>query len=159
MRQTTTVESFKSDFKYLSNQLRGLAEPYKLSCLLSGLHEDVRFMVSMFNPRILHIAFGLAKMQEENVATLKKMTRYGPGTSRPNRLPTGPTTTDSRAMVPVQRLIQVWMKERKERGLCYNHDDKWASSHKCKQATFFFWTVMIPWSLLNTKSKPELISQ
>ncbi|KAL6316337.1 hypothetical protein AAG906_017972 [Vitis piasezkii] len=66
LKQTSTVEDYKSQFEALSNQLRGLAESYKLSCFLSGLREDIRFMVRMLNPSNLHIAFGLAKMQEEN---------------------------------------------------------------------------------------------
>lgn len=72
LRQITTVGSYKSDFEYLSNQLRCLVEPYKLSCFLSKLREDIQFMVRMFNPPTLHIAFGLAKMQEENIVALKK---------------------------------------------------------------------------------------
>ena len=34
-------------------------------------------MVRMLNPSNLHIAFGLAKMQEENVATLKRIAKLG----------------------------------------------------------------------------------
>jgi hypothetical protein len=62
--QTTTVEAYKSQFEILSNQLKGLVEPYKLSCFLSGLREDIRFMVRMLNPSNLTMAFGMAKMQE-----------------------------------------------------------------------------------------------
>lgn len=71
LHHTSTVEHYKRHFELLSNQLRGLTEPYKLSCFLSGLHEDIRFMVRMLNPPNLHVAFGLAKMQEENVGALK----------------------------------------------------------------------------------------
>jgi hypothetical protein len=64
LRQTTTMEIYKSQFEILSNQLKWLGEPYKLSCLLSGLREDIRFMVRMLNPSNLTMAFGMAKMQE-----------------------------------------------------------------------------------------------
>lgn len=42
LKQTSTVEAYKSEFEVISNQLRGLAEPYKLSCLISGLREEIR---------------------------------------------------------------------------------------------------------------------
>ena len=45
LKQTTTVEEYKSQFEALSNQLRGLAESYKLGCFLSGLREEIKFMV------------------------------------------------------------------------------------------------------------------
>lgn len=45
LKQTSIVEDYKGQFEALSNQLRGLAKSYKLSCFLSGLWEDFRFMV------------------------------------------------------------------------------------------------------------------
>ena len=135
LKQTSTVEDYKSQFEALSNQLRGLAESYKLSCFLSGLREDIRFMVRMLNPSNLHIAFGLAKMQEENVAALRITAKLG---SVPTRLAIGPPSPpEKRAIVPVQRLSPSQMKERRDKGLCYNCDDKWAPGHKCKSARLF----------------------
>ncbi|RVW59679.1 Transposon Tf2-8 polyprotein [Vitis vinifera] len=135
LKQTSTVENYKSQFEALSNQLRGLAESYKLSCFLSGLREDIRFMVRMLNPSNLHIAFGLAKMQEENVAALRRTAKLG---SVPTRLAIGPPSPpEKRAIVPVQRLSPSQMKERRDKGLCYNCDDKWAPGHKCKSARLF----------------------
>ncbi|RVX03831.1 Transposon Tf2-8 polyprotein [Vitis vinifera] len=135
LKQTSTVEDYKSQFEALSNQLRGLAESYKLSCFLSGLREDIRFMVCMLNPSNLHIAFGLAKMQEENVAALRRTAKLG---SVPTRLAIGPPSPpEKRVIVPVQRLSPSQMKERRDKGLCYNCDDKWAPGHKCKSARLF----------------------
>lgn len=81
LHQKSIVESYKSEFEYLLNQLWGLVEPYKLSCFLSKLREDICFMICMLNPPNLHVAFGLAKIQEENVVALKKMARIGPSPS------------------------------------------------------------------------------
>lgn len=46
------VEEYKSSFEGLSNRLRGLSEGYKLNCFLSGLKDDIRLPVRMFNPKI-----------------------------------------------------------------------------------------------------------
>lgn len=75
--QMSMVEAYKSQFEYLSNQLCRLAEPYKLIYFLSGLRENIHFMVRMLNPQNLHVAFGLAKMQEENVGHSKKWCALG----------------------------------------------------------------------------------
>lgn len=100
LKQTSTVEEYKSQFEALSNQLRGLAESYKLSCFLSGLREDICFMVRMLNPVNLHMAFGLAKMQKENVATLRRSAKLG---AIPNRFTNGPVSLpEKRALVPIQ---------------------------------------------------------
>ena len=144
LKQTSTVEEYKSQFEALSNQLRGLAESYKLSCFLSGLREDIRFMVRMLNPSNLHMAFGLAKMQEENVAALRRSTKSGPMPIRntigpmPIRDTVGPMDLqEKRALVPIQRLNPGQMTERREKGLCYNCDEKWGNGHKCKSARLF----------------------
>jgi hypothetical protein len=47
----------------LSNRLRGLTKPYKLSYFLSGLKDDIRLPVRMLAPTSLGQAFGLAKIQ------------------------------------------------------------------------------------------------
>ncbi|KAJ0008031.1 hypothetical protein Pint_30812 [Pistacia integerrima] len=44
---------------------------------------------------------------------------------------------EKRVIVPVQRLSPSQMKERWDKGLCYNCDDKWALGHKCKSARMF----------------------
>jgi len=109
LHQTTTVEVYKSQFEILSNQLKGLAESYKLSCFLSGLREDICFMVRMLNPSNLTVAFGMAKMQEENVAAFRRSSRLGSISPRP--FPNSPTS-DMKAVVPIQHLSPVQMKER-----------------------------------------------
>jgi hypothetical protein len=134
LRQTTTVEAYKSQFEILSNQLKGLAEPYKLSCFLSGLREDIRFMVRMLNPSNLTVAFGMAKIQEENVAAFRRSSRLGSTSPRPF---SNSPTSDMKALVPIQRLSPVQMKKRRARGLCYNCDEKWGLGRKCKSTRLF----------------------
>ena len=65
LKQTTNVVVYKGQFEALSNKIRGLSDSHKLSCFLSGLKDEVRLPVKMFNPKKLNEAFGLAKIQEE----------------------------------------------------------------------------------------------
>ena len=72
LRQNGSVTVYKGQFESLSNQITGLSEKNKLSCFLSGLKDEVRLPIRMFNPVNLNAAFGLAKIQEEYLLTRKK---------------------------------------------------------------------------------------
>jgi hypothetical protein len=128
LRQTRIVEAYKSQFEIISNQLKRLAEPYKLSCFLSGLREDIRFMVCMLNPSNLTMAFGTTKMQEENAGAFRRSSRLGSTLTCPF---INPQTSDTKALVPIQRLSPFIFR------LCYNYDEKWGPSHKYKSARLF----------------------
>ena len=64
LRQVNSVAQYKGWFKALSNCIKGFSNKHKLSCFLSGLKEEIRLPVKMFNPQNLNVAFGLAKIQE-----------------------------------------------------------------------------------------------
>ena len=66
LKQLSSVEN-KKRFKALSNRVRGFDDQNKHSCLLSGLKDEIRLPVKMFNPPTLLIAYGLARMQEKHV--------------------------------------------------------------------------------------------
>lgn len=61
LRQTDFMEEYKVKFEALSIRLRGLLENYKLICLLSGLIDEIRLPIKMFNPTIMLVAYGLAQ--------------------------------------------------------------------------------------------------
>ena len=65
LKQTSLVITYQGQFEAISNGVRILSEPHKLSCFLSGLKDEVRLPVRMLGPKNLSEAFGLAKMQEE----------------------------------------------------------------------------------------------
>ncbi|KAG5224656.1 Transposon Tf2-8 polyprotein [Salix suchowensis] len=90
------------------------------------------------------MAFGLAKMQEENVAALRRTARAGSMAIQP-RLAHGPgSQPERRAVVPIQKLSPGQMRERQEKGLCYNCDDKWGPGHKFKSARLFIMDKVEP---------------
>ena len=52
--------------------------------------------------------------------------------------PKVPTLTDTKNnRLPIKRISIGQMEERKKKGLCYNCDEKWGPSHKCKNAMLF----------------------
>jgi hypothetical protein len=143
LRQTSTVAVYKAQFEALSNRLRGISEQNKLSCFLSGLKDEIRLPLRMLNPLELSAAFGLAKLQEEYLLSTKKSVKpfgsaFGPNKQQ-NWTP-GSSSGQSGAQnsknpsssMPIQRISPEQMRERRQRGLCYNCDEKWNPSHKCQ---------------------------
>lgn len=158
LKQTGSIEEYKSQFELLANRVVGLLDNLKLSCFLGGLSDEIRLPVRMFNPRTLTDAYSLAKIQEELILNTKKTTRtswsstqlrssnmvsssYNPRMSLqgPSKMlqggfghgqPKGGDT--SRALVPVQKVPSAQMEDRRKKGLCYSCDAKWSKGHVCE---------------------------
>lgn len=65
-RQVGSVKEYKAQFETLSNRLSGLLDAYKLSYFLSGVKDEIRIPMRMFNPSNLTTAYSLSKLQEQN---------------------------------------------------------------------------------------------
>lgn len=73
-------------------------------------------------------------MQKENVSALRKV---GKASAPPPSLAIDPPSIKKKDIILVQWLSPIQMKERRDKGLYYNCDDKWGSRHKCKAAQLF----------------------
>lgn len=77
LRQTTTVRKYTEEFEALCGLvifvLDGSRDKYLLECFVSGLREEFRATLRMFNPSDLQEAFRLAKLQEANIQALGKI--------------------------------------------------------------------------------------
>jgi hypothetical protein len=161
LRQTSSVKDYQTQFEILSNRIQGMSEEFKVSTFLSGLKEEVRIMVTMMKPTALTTTFGLAKLQEEEVKLRSRGQKYQswvsnsqgytklaapPNPSRiiapnqpENRNTTPPYNTNfnRRPSIPIKRLTPAQMQERREKGLCYNCDEKFQSGHRCNRPRLF----------------------
>ena len=130
IKQTSTVELYKTQFEMLSNRVRGLYDSHRLSCFLGGLKEEIRMGVRMLNPQNLVAAYGLARMQEENLTIMRKSWRPSAiGFQGRNPTPTQPRAENKPVLV--QRLTPAQMKEKRDKGLCFKCDSKWGPDHRC----------------------------
>jgi hypothetical protein len=73
LKQVSSVDEYKEKFEALSTRVRGCDDHNKLSYFLSGLKDEIRLLVRMFNPPTLLVAYGLAKMQEEHVLNARRI--------------------------------------------------------------------------------------
>ncbi|KAG2679678.1 hypothetical protein I3760_11G062100 [Carya illinoinensis] len=102
LRQTTTVEEYQTEFEVLSNRISGLTEDFRISTFISGLRDDLKIMVTMLKPNTISVAFGLAKLQEEEV------TRRNKGMTSKNHsqyIPTNPYIPKPPLLLPFLPLI------------------------------------------------------
>jgi hypothetical protein len=156
LRQSSSVTEYTSQFKALSNRLRGVSEKNRLSCFLSGLKDDIRLSIRMLNPISLVAAIGLAKLQEEYLQSFKRPVRatssafsfgcqqswsHAGNFSPKSQGPPSPSTlalpAKPQSGLPVQRISASQMKQRRDRGLCYYCDDKWQPDHKYKSLCLY----------------------
>ena len=140
LKQTSIVLQYKSQFEVISNRIKGLSEPHKLSCFLSGLRDEIRLPIRMLSPTSLHQAFGLAKIQEEywistRRASFKTSMEVG---SQAKSSILGLPKPDPKARAAIQKISPAQMEERRKKGLCYYCEEKWNSSHRCKTSPKLF---------------------
>nr|KYP61806.1 hypothetical protein KK1_016317 [Cajanus cajan] len=155
LTQTSSVSSYLTDFEATANRVTGLSPPFLLSCFLSGLQPEIRREVIAQQPQSLATAVGLARLQEERLSDLSRFQRPRPASSWPAPLltrtitsappPQQPTAAPPRAppLLPTpapktrfRQLTEAEMADRREKGLCFNCDQKYSRSHRCP-ARFF----------------------
>lgn len=155
LRQSSTVGDYTAQFEALSNRLRGLSEANRLSCFLSGLKDEIRLPLRMLKPQNLVAAFGLAKLQEEYFLSTRRSSLPNRSSSTYGRQQPWSSSTSSSAQhlyqpvhpvptaakptasIPVQHITPAQMRERREKGLCYNCEEKWNPAHRCKFPKLF----------------------
>ena len=131
--------SYKGNFEIIFNKIKGLSKSHKLSCFLSGIKDEIRLPVRMLVPKFLNYAFWLAKIQEEFLISNRKSFKPILDISKPSilGLPKLEGRNDSKVKLPLQKLTNAQMKERRKQGLHYNCDEKWHLGHKCKGTKLF----------------------
>jgi len=104
--------------RLFSNRLRGISDHNKLSCFLSGLKDEIRLHVCMFNPPNLLVAYGLAKVQEEHAMLGMRSYRNFTNSGFPksgNNASSPQFVTPLKAIIPIQKISQSQMDERRKK--------------------------------------------
>jgi hypothetical protein len=141
LKQIISVDDYKERFEALSNRVRGVDDHNKVSCFLGGLKDEIRLPLRMFKPQTLLTTYGLAKVQEEHVLTGRRYRNVsGNFTTIPRSGVYGNQNSAigaPKATVPVHKISQTQMEDRRKKGLCYNCDAKWKYGHKCQNPKLF----------------------
>ena len=62
LKQTGSLEEYKTQFELLANRVLRLIDSHKLNMFLGGLRDDIRLPMRMFNPKTLNDAYALARI-------------------------------------------------------------------------------------------------
>ncbi|KAL5170410.1 hypothetical protein HKD37_11G032125 [Glycine soja] len=147
MQQRSTVSNYLSDFETLANRIIGLPAPMALSCFTSGLIPSIRREVQVMQPATISQAVAYARLHEEKQNDARRTFRPSTGaspSSRQHPTPTPSTTTPllptptrtNPSTVPFKRLTMEELAMRREKGLCFQCDEKYSRGHKCSSTLF-----------------------
>ncbi|XP_026452109.1 uncharacterized protein LOC113352512 [Papaver somniferum] len=163
MMQLNSVEEYFDQFEALKALMLAynpsLDECYFILSFISGLKEEIRNSVYMFNPQSLSKAFTLARMEEQKHQSLPKFSKPSSTSfsssrsfSSPNFPPKpiitnanfsksapttpkyySPTNTKPSSSSPIlRRLTPEQMRLRRDKGLCYKCDEVYKFGNICK---------------------------
>ncbi|XP_061371285.1 uncharacterized protein LOC133313888 [Gastrolobium bilobum] len=133
LTQTGTVREYQTAFEALSCRVTGIPDTLRKSIFIAGLKPKVKSDVQAHLPADFHAAWGLARNYAESE---ERITRWTPRSMQPTQ-PISKTTPITSSSIPIKRLSQADMEARREKGLCYNCDEKYVFGHKCKPGSAF----------------------
>lgn len=155
--QSGTVAKFRAEFEELMTRITGVGEPMFLSFFVWGLKMEIRRELLISPP--LNLAEAMAKAQlyedrNEDLVSRPKREGYksleGGATRGSTTLgltsgkqhmvgnshvvaPTRGTGSPlGSTKIPIKHLSPTEIQEKREKGLCFSCDEKWNSSHRCK---------------------------
>ena len=107
-----------------------LNQSQRVACFIGGLKEGVRIDVQAMKPPMLFAVVGLAQFYE-----VKYQKRSNFNLEPKNAVSTNSTITccPPSSTPAIRRLSPMEMKERRDKGLCFNCDEKFAPGHRCKK--------------------------
>lgn len=117
---------------------------FLLSCFISGLKPHICRDVQALQPINLRQAIDLVKLQEDKYSKLWKFNRCSSNNtylsyhSSTNLTSTSypPLLPEPQNHIPIKKLSTSQLQEQREKGLCYNCNEKFLPGHKCKGKDF-----------------------
>ena len=157
VRQIGTVREYQMLFERLAARVQDWPQRAMVGSYIGGLKEEIRSEVKLFGPTTLLHATSLARFQEDKLQRLKRVSfpsKSAPlPTTQPALLPTPPSrwikagtspssSSRTQSSPSFKKLSWTEMQAQRDKGLCYNCDEKFGSGHRCKtQQVFILETV------------------
>ena len=129
LRQKGPVIEHIQQFQKLSLGVDGISNDKLLDLFIGTLKDKIQHEVRLFEPTSLEKAFMVArKVESKNLVMATRRTTPNP--SRESNVPSFDPSQPTR-LTPQQ------MDERREKGLCFNCDNKYSKGHKCGEKKLF----------------------
>ena len=147
LQQRSSVSAYLSEFESQANKIIELPTPFVLSCFISGLNPSIRREVQVLQPLSLTQAVSYVRLQEEKLPDARRSSTYraltptaGSITPRSSSTNAPPpllsTPARSSSTIPLKRLTPEELASRREKGLCFQCDEKFSRGHKCASSLF-----------------------
>ncbi|KAL9444267.1 hypothetical protein AB3S75_017449 [Citrus x aurantiifolia] len=145
LTQSSSVREYRQKFIELSAPLENITEELALGNFINGLKPEIRVEVRILEPSNLGRAMELAQKIDEKLWVTKThktdggfirvggSTRGGSYHSEASRASYVANHNAGRFSGEVRRLSDSELQKKREKGLCYRCDEKWAPGHRCKK--------------------------
>ena len=145
LTQGSSVREYRRKFIELSAPLENITDELALGNFINGLKPEIRVEVRIMEPSNLGRAMDLAQKIEEKLWVTKThkadsgyhraggLTRGVNLHSEASRSSIGANHNTARFSGEVRRLSDSELQKKREKGLCYRCDEKWAPGHRCKK--------------------------
>ena len=144
------MAEYLATFEDLANRTIGLPPPFLLNCFVSGLTPEIHREIQAHHPLTLVQAAGLACLQEEKILDARPHLRPKPPSPLPSPsltqpLPLKTIIPNPTPLLPspprpspptVKRLTPEEIATHRERGLCFNCDERYHRGHRCSSRFF-----------------------
>lgn len=142
IKQSGTLREYQKEFERLANRVRDWPETALVGAFMGGLKPDLAAEVRVHRPRTYTEAIEIARVRDDYLSLTKRS-----GKTEFRR--TGMYNTESRPTVGknseeiqetaakilttgIKRLPWDELQKRREKGLCFNCDEKFVTGHRCK---------------------------
>ena len=107
----------------------GILDDKFLDFFIGTLKDNIQHQVPLFEPTSLKKDFMVAmKVKSKNMVMATRKTTFN--TFRENNVPSSNPPQPTR-LTPQQ------MNERREKGLCFNYENKYSKGHKCAEKKYY----------------------
>ncbi|KAF8393178.1 hypothetical protein HHK36_021419 [Tetracentron sinense] len=145
--QEGSVREYRQKFIELSAPLENASDEVALGNFINGLKPDIRVEVRILEPNNLSRAMDLAQKIEEKLVVTKAhkpngginpnragwMSRTTTSSTEASRQTFGGNSSIVKPYGEVRRLTDSELQKKRDKGLCYRCNDKWAPGHHCKK--------------------------
>jgi hypothetical protein len=130
LKKKGSVTEHIENFQRLNIKVTDIPDDHLIDVFIGNLRDNIQHEVRLWEPKSLENAFRVAiNVESKNMAMDTRRTT--PNIYRENNVPSSKTPQPTR-LTPQQ------LEERKEKGLCFNCDNKYSKGHKCGEKKLFY---------------------
>ncbi|XP_077223496.1 uncharacterized protein LOC143857108 [Tasmannia lanceolata] len=138
LRQSGMVVAYRERFEKIFSKTEDLSDQFFISAFLAGLKDEIRPGVQKLKPTTLDQAIELTGLEEESIDAINRRPRPSPKLALlPSPPGSKPQFDGNNGLPPIKHLTEKQMMERREKGLCYNCDEKFVPGHRCDPNCFY----------------------